>query len=489
VADEQASVPTGWLHVGFARFITEHHRTFSGLDARAYWPGFFAEASQLVELSGVRDASGFLRLAPFFYNAVAIAPLLVIARCVTRSRRLAWLAVFVYLGANWFQQDYFSPQATAFLLYLIILATLLQNIEDATIQPLHGSLPARLGQAWRRLPGLPAGTTRGQSLGREAALLVIAAAIIVSHQLTPVTLVLSLLAFTLTGYTRYRRLWIVVAVLFMAWFSYGATDFWAGHLGTVFGDIGHLGGNLNQGVASRVSGNPTYQAMQNLRLGWAFVYVALASMGWWSLRRRPETLLFGLLVASAGGLVALQSYGGEIVLRVFLYTSPILAPLAARAVGGLLRRRNSVTAVALTGVLAGYGLLGTVTRGVNIAFERVTNDDVAAAQVLWSHVKKGDKLGYLFPAGAYDAGRIGDLSSVSLQQDDCGAPPLQCAAALAPRFILLSRAQDAAEYLVAGTPSRTTATALGPALVGRGLYKVIYQHGDTELLMLTSPGR
>src|SRR3954468_7028145 len=42
LADSEASVPSGWLHVGFARFITDHHASFSGLDARASWPAFFA---------------------------------------------------------------------------------------------------------------------------------------------------------------------------------------------------------------------------------------------------------------------------------------------------------------------------------------------------------------------------------------------------------------------------------------------------------------
>ncbi|MDQ1661027.1 MAG: hypothetical protein QOJ68_1007, partial [Blastococcus sp.] len=95
VASGAASVSTGWLHVGFIRYISVHQTTFSGLDARADWPGFFAAGAQLVDLAGVRDASAFLRLAPFVYNVAALAPLLVITRCVTRSQRLAWLALFV----------------------------------------------------------------------------------------------------------------------------------------------------------------------------------------------------------------------------------------------------------------------------------------------------------------------------------------------------------------------------------------------------------
>jgi hypothetical protein len=283
-------------------------------------------------------------------------------------------------------------------------------------------------------------------------------------------------------------MWVVVALLFLGWFSYGATDFWAGHLATVFGDIGRLGANLQSGVASRVAGNPTYQLMQDFRLGWSLVYAILALIGLWAIRRRPDALLIALLALSAGGLVLLQSYGGEIVLRVFVYASPFLAALAARALGGLVSRRSAVLAVSLAGVLALSGLIGTAARGVNVSFERVTKDDVAAAQILWSHVRKGDKVGYVFPAGAYGGDRFGDFSTVSLAPEDCGAPPLQCAVDVAPRFILLSRAQDAAEHLVAGVAGQRTTMSLGPELVRRGLYTVLYQGKDVELLMLAAHG-
>jgi hypothetical protein len=482
LTDGEASVPAGWLHVGFAGFITDHHASFSGLDARADWPAFFAAAATLAKLGGVADASTFLSLAPVFYNAAAIAPLLVIARCVTRSRRTAWLAVFIYLGANWFQQDYFSPQATVFLLYLTTLATLLWLARAATVAPLEGGRVARVASAWRRMPPPPAGTTRGQALAVEAALVVLGAAIVASHQLTPVALMITTLLFVVTGYTRYRRLWLIVSLLFLGWFSYAATDFWSGHLSTVFGDLGRLGANFNSGVASRVTGNPTYQLMQNVRLGWSLLYLLLALIGFWSIRRRPDALLLGLLVASTGSLVALQSYGGEVVLRVFVYAGPLLAPLAALALRRLVTRRNMFLAPVLTVVIALAALLGTATRGVNVAFERVTPDDVAAAHVVWAHVRPGDTLGYVYPSGAYSGGSFGRWTGLDLGEQ-CTGPLLQCAIDRAPTFLLLSRSQDAALQLLASARPGSVTGLAGP-LVARGLYKVLYNGEDAEVLQL-----
>ena len=482
LADGEGSVPTGWTHVGFAGFITDHHASFTGLDARASWPAFFAAAAALVHLAGVPDASAFLQLSPVFYNAAAIAPLLVIAWCVTRSRRTAWLAVFLYLGANWFEQDYFSPQATVFLLYLTMLATLLWSAQTATVPPLGGSRWAKPARAWRRMPSLPVGTSRGRSLGVEAALVALGAAIVVTHQLTPVTVVLTTLLFAVTGYTRHRRLWLIVALLALGWFSYGATDFWSGHLSTVFGDLGRLGANLDSGVVSRVSGNPTYQVMQKVRLGWSLLYLLLALTGLWSIRRRPDALLLGLLVASAGSLVVLQSYGGEVVLRVFVYASPLLAPLAALALQRLVARPDVVFVPVLTALITVAALLGTATRGVNVAFERITPDDVAAARVLWSHAHQGDSLGYAYPAGAYPAGAVGELQTVDLGEQ-CPADMLKCAVDRAPKFLLLSHTQDAALQLVASSRPGSV-TGLADRLVSRGLYTVLYHGRDAELLQL-----
>ena len=51
--------------------------------------------------------------------------LLLIARSITHSWRWSWVAAFVFLVTNWYQQDYFAPQATAFVLYVTLIGVLL----------------------------------------------------------------------------------------------------------------------------------------------------------------------------------------------------------------------------------------------------------------------------------------------------------------------------------------------------------------------------
>jgi hypothetical protein len=487
IADAHPGVPTGWLHAGFADFIDENQRSFTGLDARASWPALFAAAAQLVTLGGAADATVLLALAPFFYNAAAIPALLVIARAVTRSERLAWLSVFLYLGMNWVQQDYFSPQATAFLLYLTVLATLLWESTTAAVEPLTGSRWSRTPQAWRRRPGLPAGTTSGQSLAREGALLVIGGAIVLSHQLTPVTLVITLVTFAITGWTRHRRLWLLISLFFVAWFSYGAHDFWAGHLDDVLGETGRLFANIDSAVTSRVVGDPTYQLMQNVRVGWSLLFAVLAAVGLWTIRRRPDAVLVALLAVGAGGLILLQSYGGEVAFRTFLFVSPILAPLAAVALRALTTGRSLVRTTLLAAVLALVAVMGTTTRGVNVAFERVPDGELTAARFLWERIDAGDRVGFFTPAGPYGADRFGDWDMLLLDEETCGLPALECAVDRVPEFLVLDRTQSAELELVSGERSGA-ARAVTDELVRRGLYTEIFEGPDATILEFDEEG-
>ncbi|WP_138734708.1 serine/threonine protein kinase [Modestobacter excelsi] len=499
VGDGEAGVSVGWLHVGFIRFITENHASFLGLDARAYWPGFFGAGADLVDLAGVRDASTFLALSPAVFNIAAIAPVLIIARCITRSSRLAWLAVFVYLSANWYQQDYFSPQATALYLYLTMLALLLWMATQARPTPLAGGWAARSRSAWRRRPALPDGVSTGRALAWEVALLGIAVAIVVSHQLTPATLVFALLVFAVTGHTRYRRLWLLVALVFLLWFSYRASGYWIGNLSTVLDDLGQLNSNLDSAVGGRVSltADPTYQTMQTVRLAWSFLYALAGLAGWWLIRHRSGAPLFAGLTMAAGALVLFGSYGGEIVLRSFVFAAPLLAPLAAVALGALARllrlprlalRRTALAVALLTVALTVGSLLLTTTRGLNIAFERVTTGDVAAANALFDRLQPGDVVGTPASTGALGANRVGELVPLLMSEAGCeAADAVQCAVTEEPEFVVVSRTQDEVGQLTEGRPAGWT-TAIADELVDRGLYTVVYADDDATVLQAVGQG-
>jgi hypothetical protein len=169
------------------------------------------------------------------------------------------------------------------------------------------------------------------------------------------------------------------------------------------------------------------------------------------------------------------------VLRSFVYAAPLLAPLAALALAGLVRRRGRLPAVGLVATLAVAALVLTATRGLNVAFERVTADDVVAARTVFEQASPGQAVGILQPTGALGIDRVGEFQQVVLREDICGKPVLQCADDMRPEFIVISRTQDAWGQLQDGLPEGWT-TDVADHLVDRGMYEVVYRGDDSEVL-------
>ncbi|WP_380175259.1 serine/threonine protein kinase [Kineococcus sp. DHX-1] len=517
VADGYGSVPTAWVHVGFIEHVSATGSVPTGVDARFSWPAFWGAGAQLVALAGVPDARTFLVLAPLFSALVNLPALLVVGRLVTGSLRWAWAAVLLGMLTNWYQQDYFSPQAAAFTCHLAVLATCLwlsglERPEGTTTT--GGPWRHRVRVALRRVPAPPAGTGPGSLRALLVALVVVVAGIVAAHQLTPLTLLLTLGVFTVTGRARFRSLWLVAAVLFAGWFSYGATDFWRGHLPMVLGDVGQVGSSLGAGVADRLTGDPTYQRAQYVRMAWSGLLFLLAVAGLFHLRRRPGVLLLAGLAAAPFGLSAVQSYGGEVVIRSFLFASPLLAPLAVLALrrvaageaGTALRtgrgarrrgrHRHHLLPPALEAALPGLpvvagavalavvaGLLLVGTRGLNTAFERTAPGLVAASERYFALAGPQDAVATtLEGTGLAPRFPIASPRERFLDVDACLSDGFTtCFGDDPPAFVLLSSEQEAVGELQQGRDPGWL-WQFGDRLVATAGYHVVGRWDDALLL-------
>ena len=153
--------------------------------------------------------------------------------------------------------------------------------------------------------------------------------------------------------------------------TYSAQPFWQGHLADVIGDAGGVKGNLDVSVSERIAGDPIYSQMQLLRLIAAALLMGFAAVGWLRLRRDGSHLLFSVLGLAPFGLVLVQSYGGEVGIRSFLYTSPVLCALAALRRHPCYDPRSAIrgwrwpASAALAVVFLGLGVLVVTNRGLN----------------------------------------------------------------------------------------------------------------------------
>jgi hypothetical protein len=388
-ASGETSVPTAFVHRGFVDTLAEAGRLPNGIDARFSWAGFFSAAAHLVTVADLRDITVLLSWSTLFMGVLLAFPLYAIAIQITGRARLAWLSVVLYQLFNWYQQDYFAPQAVALVFYTTIIATLLWQLRRASLPRIEPGLLRFVVDAPRRTPGLVPGFGTGRTLAIGAVLLLLIVANVVAHQITPILVIIALAFFSLFGATRYRMLWLASGLVFAAWFSYGATDFWFGHLQSIFSEIGQVGSSVNRGVSQRLSGDPTYQQMQYLRIGASGLFAGVAFVGWLLARGRRTWLVAGAICAAPFTLVVLQSYGGEMIIRCFVLASPVLAPFAAIAVAAVARairvRAGTVAStpagrwtpvVAGTLALVVLGALLTTNRGLNTAFEASTREQV-----------------------------------------------------------------------------------------------------------------
>ncbi|WP_432495039.1 serine/threonine protein kinase [Kineococcus gypseus] len=469
VADGSGSVPVGWVHVGFAEQITLTGTVPGGVDARFSWPGFFAAAAQLAALSGAPDARAFLVAAPVVHTALALPGLFVVARAVTRSVRWAWVGVFCHLLANWYQQDYFAPQAIAFVGYVTVLAVALRLLDGAAVpRPAGATRTARALQVVRRVPGLPTGETAATVRRTWFLVVLLALAITVGHQLTPLALIAQAAVLALTGLTRFRLLWLVTGVTLAGWFAHGATDYWTGHLVSVLGEIGRPGDSLDAGVGARLVGDPLYQRAQFARMASSGLLFALGAAGLLVLRRRRVALALAGTALAPFGLLLVQSYGGEVLIRCFLYASPLLAPLAAvalrralagtRALAGdgraarLARRVPAPLALVPVLVVASLGLV--LTRGLNVSFERTPPGQRAASEEVYALARAGDAVGLPNGTGLSPYLRITEVDVAYLDPDRCDTGPgPACTPDGDPRFLLVSSTQDRYGQLLQGRPA------------------------------------
>lgn len=375
--------PTAFAHRNIINWIAALEALPPSVDARMSWAGFFSACAHLMAVSGITDSDPFLTSASLVFGILLIFPVYAIGKAISRSSRAAWLGVTIYILFNWYQQDYFSPQAAGVQFYATIVAVLVWQLRNSPVPPIGGNVFRRAAMAWLRVPGRVKGRSVAWTKGMECVLLGIVAALVVSHQLTPLVAIPALALFAMMGLTRYKLLWVMAVLLFVAWFRFGAYGYWQGHLIEVLSDVGGVDGNLTSGVASRITGDPVYGRMQYLRVGASALLFGVAALAWFKLRRDRLAWIALCLMFLPMGLVMVQSYGGEVVIRSFLYASGVMAPMAATLLAPLLVRPVRRPAIALGATccaLLACALVLVTNRGLNTSFENVPGDVYAVAR-------------------------------------------------------------------------------------------------------------
>jgi hypothetical protein len=502
--------PSAWLHVGFADYIARTGQTLPELDARMSWPGFFALAAMVTRAAGLRDAMPLLGWTPVVFNLLFGMAVYLIARNTTSDRRASWLAVWLFYPANWVGQDYFAPQALDYLFYLILMIVLLLWFRPSRLDRL---------ERWRwvrnprrrlryvidpllraaRLPPAPMQhePPTGQLLPRQRVGLMLALTAIflastVSHQLTPPAMIASVAMLVIVDRCSVRQLPLLLAVILAGYVSYLTVAYWSGHLVDLLGSFGQVGTTVSSGTTKRVQGDAAHQLVSRARLLLTIAVWCIAAAGAWRRMRRGagDLALFGLAVAPFL-VILLQSYGGEVLLRVYLFVLPAMAVLLAGALlpAGEPRRRG------LTAVLAGLltlGLIGAfyVTRYGNEDFEQVRPADVAAVDWLYRQAPLGSTLVAVTSNVPWRFEKVEQYQYTPLS-DDLGPQELnvierEMAANPHGAFLIMSKGQNVYAESFFGRP-----IGWGERLEGQLLrsprFRLVYRNAGATIFVLATP--
>jgi hypothetical protein len=211
-----------------------------------------------------------------------------------------------------------------------------------------------------------------------------------------------------------------LGMVVLTWISYQAVGFWAGQIEAIFGGLGKILTNLQTNTGDRIEGtDPLHALVLQARLGILMVILTLAAVGLFRRMRRGVFDRAALILLCVPVLaLGLQSYGGEIGLRIYMFALPGACLLAAFAFFPNLpadstdvreetvpiRKRNvrfnpeltkKVSLVLAACFAVAFSMAFLVARYGNEKFERVTAGEVAAMHYVYEHDKPSARVVYL----------------------------------------------------------------------------------------------
>lgn len=369
-----------WRHVGIIENLTRTGRIDPSIDAYFSWPGFFALGAFFTQALGMSSALDMTPWAPLFFNLLYLPAILLILRAGTTDARVVWVGTWLFFIGNWIGQDYFSPQGFDYFLYLLVIGILLTWFRTA---------PTGDGRFARWFQPVDEPTPPTLTAFQRAALMGIVVLIfgttVYSHQLTPFALLGVTVVLVLIRRMSATGLPVLMAVMLGSWLSYMTVEYLRGHIQSLISRIGNVDTTVTANITERVRGSDLHLVVIVIRILNTVALFALAGLG--ALHRlltRRRDLTWIVLAGTPFGLMLLQDYGGEILLRVYLFSLPFVAFLAAYALvqwGRIGERLSRAIPVALVAIL----LVGTflVSRFGNERMDLATADEAAGMQQLY----------------------------------------------------------------------------------------------------------
>ncbi len=477
-----------YKHIGIIQALGHYGYITDPSNIYQQWPALFAAVASVSRLSQVGPLN-FAAWAPLAFELADALLLLGIFRMLAGERRVVYVAMFIYEGfIAWVGQDYLSPQAFGYLLWLGILTILIRWMLAPPIGHANLSILSRLRAPFLAELGKPKEVPVTQRTFALVVILITYFAIVAAHQLTPYMVLIGI--GTLASLGLLRRGWILVIMLAVV-----AVGYLVPHYGLISQQFGGIfsGGNALANASGKSGVIHSYGAelftakiVRALAIGMWLLTLAVVARQW---RRLGRVVIPAVLAFSPFILIFVQNYGGEAIYRVFLFSSPWCAFLIAgelvkiRAVAWRWLAVTCACSIALAAGLQGqYG--PTMVDGF-------TRAELTASLWLYGHARPGSSL--ILAADNFPALEVANYNSYNL--DVIPADPQEGGGWLTeanaaevdryiaslgnhPAYVVLSRSMAAYTNYFGGPHGYAR---MASAVSRRPEWVVIYRNADTTI--------
>ncbi|MCB9098839.1 MAG: hypothetical protein H6632_04805 [Anaerolineales bacterium] len=367
-----------WKHIGIIDYIERFGTVdpnINVLNAYHNWPGFFTLNAFITQAAGLEDPLRIAMWAPVFFNLIDLGALLLIFTSFTKDKTLIWLAIFIYYLTSWVGQDYYSPQALNYFLHLVILGVALRWARLA-VPPSPRKLKRWFRFNWVAIViyKFLRRSNRGQLLTTDSPplnrltivtiVILLGGTIASSHQITPFMTIMALAALVIFQRIKERSLPIIMIVLTFGWLMFGATAFMRHEVTEIITSFGQITENVDSNLRDTSEASPGQQLVSKMGRGLTLLTWGLAFLGGGRrFRWGYWDLSIALLAVAPFMILAGNSYGGEAIFRVYLFSLPFMAFFVA----ALLRPHPRLSASFLTFMIT-ILICGTLLTGFLFAY-------------------------------------------------------------------------------------------------------------------------
>jgi hypothetical protein len=295
---EQVPSRTSYACEGYVDYIVRYGALNPEIVFYHNWPAFSIFNDILVDGLGITDLTKLMGITPFILNCFYFLALYTMRPFMLKHNieKAWWPTVWIFFIANYFGQDYFSPQGMVFFLFLLFIGLLLVHKETDSN-----------ANGWR-----------GTILK-----LLLFSSITISHALT------SMLTLVVVFVLNFRRdkwlnsFFLLIMFVFTAWTIYGAFSYLSGHVEGLLREALNLDLYFSQNV-EKVGGSRGNMNINTVAFYFTLVFLIFSALGWLTAKKGLIKDTFTRLGIACVFLLGIP-YNGEIVERFLLYS---LLPLS-----------------------------------------------------------------------------------------------------------------------------------------------------------------